>query len=109
MTALTWMESALCTDPLWRDRSTPTQRAVCAGCPVSAQCLSRALETIRALTPTPQARQAGPRQGLRQPRPLLPSRPRHARGGPLRQLPVCPMPARGHRRKEEGRNYHDPQ
>ena len=46
------MESAHCTHPLWRDRDIPTQRAVCAGCPVSAQCLSRALETIRALTPS---------------------------------------------------------
>lgn len=53
MTApLAWMESAHCAHPLWRDRDIPTQRAVCAGCPVSAQCLTRALETIRALTPS---------------------------------------------------------
>lgn len=50
MTALAWMESAHCAHPLWRDCDIPTQRAMCAGCPVSAQCLSRAHETIRALT-----------------------------------------------------------
>ena len=49
---LTWMESAHCAHPLWRDLDIPAQRAICAGCPVSAQCLTRALETIRALTPS---------------------------------------------------------
>lgn len=52
MTHLAWMESAHCAHPLWRDSDIPTQRAICAGCPVSAQCHSRALETIRALTPS---------------------------------------------------------
>ena len=49
---LAWMESAHCAHPFWRDLDIPAQRAVCAGCPVSAQCLTRALETIRALTPS---------------------------------------------------------
>ena len=49
---LAWMESAHCAHPLWRDLDIPAQRDVCAGCPVSAQCLTRALETIRALTPS---------------------------------------------------------
>lgn len=49
---LAWMESARCAHPRWLECDIPTQRAVCAGCPVSAQCLTRALETIRALTPS---------------------------------------------------------
>ena len=36
---LAWMESAHCAHPLWRDLDIPAQRAICAGCPVSAQCL----------------------------------------------------------------------
>ena len=36
---LAWMESAHCAHPRWLECDIPTQRAVCAGCPVSAQCL----------------------------------------------------------------------
>ena len=62
---LAWMESAHCANPIWRNLDIPAQRAICAGCPVSAQCLTRALETIRALTPSERSEvRADPKQDV---------------------------------------------
>ena len=34
-----WMNDAHCLNALWRTLDLDAQRAICAGCPVSAQCL----------------------------------------------------------------------